>query len=199
MTTVNSISYANGKVKLSWQPVYAGKGYLVEKRNEETGAWETYKTLKASTSSITFPAADTETTYRVRAYRGQEYSNEIRTSVIPVIATPGNVKAVANKADGSITVTWNPVAGADYYRVYRTTSSWNRYNKDSNSYSYSYGSSTTVPNYVADSTTVSGYKYVSELKETTITDREIKYTYNGATSTEYKGPKARFFRRGRKL
>ena len=55
MTTVNRISYANGKVKLSWQPVYAGKGYLVEKRNEETGAWETYKTLKASTSSITFP------------------------------------------------------------------------------------------------------------------------------------------------
>ena len=56
--------------------------------------------------------------------------------------------------------------------------------------SYSYGSSATVPNYVADSTTVSGYKFVSELKETTITDREIKYTYNGATSTEYKGPKA---------
>ena len=79
--------------------------------------------------------------------------------LIPVLATPGNVKAVANKADGSITVTWNPVAGADYYRVYRTTSSWNRYNKDSNSYSYSYGSSATVPNYVADSTTVSGYKY----------------------------------------
>ncbi|MFR6583223.1 MAG: hypothetical protein ACLURP_15300 [Ruminococcus sp.] len=190
MTTVNRISYANGKMKLSWQPVYAGKGYLVEKRNEETGAWETYKTLKASTSSITFPAADTETTYRVRAYRGQEYSNEISATVIPVLATPGNVKAVANKADGSITVTWNPVAGADYYRVYRTTSSWNRYNKDSNSYSYSYGSSATVPNYVADSTTVSGYKFVSELKETTITDREIKYTYNGATSTEYKGPKA---------
>ena len=89
------------------QPVYAGKGYLVEKRNEETGAWETYKTLKASTSSITFPAADTETTYRVRAYRGQEYSNEIRATVNPVLATPGNVKAVANKADGSITVTWN--------------------------------------------------------------------------------------------
>ena len=190
MTTVNRISYANGKVKLSWQPVYAGKGYLVEKRNEETGAWETYKTLKASTSSITFPAADTETTYRVRAYRGQEYSNEISATVIPVIATPGNVKAVANKADGSITVTWNPVAGADYYRVYRTTSSWNSYNKDSNSYSYNYGSSAVVPNYVADSTTVSGYKFVSELKETTITDREIKYTYNGATSTEYKGPKA---------
>ena len=35
-----------------------------------------------------------------------------------------------------------------------------------------------------------GNKFVSELKETTITDREIKYTYNGATSTEYKGPKA---------
>ena len=41
MTTVNRISYAYGNVMLSWQPVYAGKGYLVEKRNEETGAWET--------------------------------------------------------------------------------------------------------------------------------------------------------------
>ena len=56
---------------------------------------QTYKTLKASTSSITFPAADTETTNRVRAYKGQEYSNEISATVIPVIATPGNVKAVS--------------------------------------------------------------------------------------------------------
>ena len=98
MTTVNRISYANGKMKLSWQPVYAGKGYLVEKRNEETGAWETYKTLKASTSSITFPAADTETTYRVRAYRGQEYSNEIRATVNPVLATPGQCKSCCKQS-----------------------------------------------------------------------------------------------------
>lgn len=190
MTKVNEIEYANGKVKLSWQPIYTSKGYVVEKYNEETDSYETIKTLKASTGSYMFPAAEKTTQYRVRAFSGNEYTNGLVVTVEPVIAAPTGVKAVANSKDGSITVTWNAVAGADYYRVYRTTSSWNLYNKDSQSYSHQGGRELNW--YVADSTRVSGYRDAkkADKKATTFVDRPITYTVDGATNTEYEGPKA---------
>lgn len=190
MTEVNKIKYANGKVKLSWQPIYTSKGYVVEKYNEETDSYETIKTLKASTGSYMFPAAEKTTKYRVRAFSGNEYTNGLTVTVEPVVAAPTGVKAVANSKDGSITVTWNAVAGADYYRVYRTTSSWNLYNKDAQSYSHQGGRELNW--YVADSTRVSGYRYAKEadMKATTFVDRPITYTVDGATNTEYEGPKA---------
>ena len=190
MVEVNRIQYADGKVKLSWQPVYTGKGYVVEKYNEETGGYETIKTLKASTGSYMFPAAEKTTEYRVRAFSGNEYTDGLEVTVNPVVAAPTGVKAVANAKDGSITVTWNAVAGADYYRVFRTTSSWNLYNKDSKSYIHQNGEMLTW--YVADSTRVSGYREAkeAEMKTTTFVDRPITYTVDGATNTEYEGPKA---------
>ena len=186
----DQIQYADGKVKLSWQPVYTGKGYVVEKYNEETGGYETIKTLKASTGSYMFPAAEKTTKYRVRAFSGNEYTNGLEVTVNPVVAAPTGVKAVANAKDGSITITWNAVAGADYYRVFRTTSSWNLYNKDSKSYIHQDGEMLTW--YVADSTRVSGYREAkeAEMKTTTFVDRPITYTVDGATNTEYEGPKA---------
>ena len=186
----NPVQYANGKVKLSWQPVYTSKGYVVEKYNEETDSYETIKTLKASTGSYMFPAAEKTTRYRVRAFSGNEYTDGLTVIVNPVVAAPTGVKAVANANDGSITVTWNAVAGADYYRVFRTTSSWNLYNKDSKSYIHQNGKM--LPWYVADSTRVSGYRDAKEadMKTTTFVDRPITYTVDGATNTEYEGPKA---------
>ncbi len=59
---------------------------------------ETYKTLKASTSSITFPAADTGKQPIVYVHtEDRECSNEIRATVNPVLATPGNVSLLQTK------------------------------------------------------------------------------------------------------
>ena len=68
---VSSKQNANGTLKLTWNPVYAGNGYLIEKKNRDTGVWEAYKTItRAATSSFTFPAANGQTdTYRIRAYK----------------------------------------------------------------------------------------------------------------------------------
>ena len=68
---VSSKQNANGTLKLTWNPVYAGNGYLIEKQNQDTGVWEAYKTItRAATSSFTFPAANGQTdTYRIRAYK----------------------------------------------------------------------------------------------------------------------------------
>ena len=188
---------ANGTVRVKWNPVYAGNGYLIEKKNQDTGVWEVYKTItRAATSSFTFPAANGQTdTYRIRAYKNgnpKTYTEDYSFEVDPYLAAPTGVKATVNKADGSITVKWNPVAGADYYEVYRTTRAASTYNKDTKTYSYSYGYANRLDNWVVDANSKYGYKVSDEdLTATTTTDRKVSYVNgNGIEQTRYEGPKA---------
>ena len=96
--------------------------------------------------------------------------------VDPYLAAPTGVKATVNKADGSITVKWNPVAGADYYEVYRTTRAAYAYNKDTKTYSYAYGYANPLDNWVVDANSKYGYKISDEdLTATTTTDRKVSY------------------------
>ena len=194
---VSSKQNANGTLKLTWNPVYAGNGYLIEKKNQDTGVWEAYKTItRAATSSFTFPAANGQTdTYRIRAYKNgnpKTYTEDYSFEVDPYLAAPTGVKATVNKADGSITVKWNPVAGADYYEVYRTTRAASTYNKDTKTYSYSYGYANRLDNWVVDANSKYGYKVSDEdLTATTTTDRKVSYVNgNGIEQTRYEGPKA---------
>lgn len=186
---------ANGTVRVKWNPVYAGNGYLIEKKNQDTGVWEAYKTItRAATSSFTFPAANGQTdTYRIRAYKNgnpKTYTEDYSFEVDPYLAAPTGVKATVNKADGSITVKWNPVAGADYYEVYRTTRAAYAYNKDTKTYSYAYGNP--LENWVVDANSKYGYKVSDEdLTATTTTDRKVSYVNgDGIEQTWYEGPKA---------
>lgn len=195
--TVSSKQNANGTLKLTWNPVYAGNGYLIEKKNQDTDVWEAYKTItRAATSSFTFPAANGQTdTYRIRAYKNgnpKTYTEDYSFEVDPYLAAPTGVKATVNKADGSITVKWNPVAGADYYEVYRTTRAASTYNKDTKTYSYSYGYANRLDNWVVDANSKYGYKVSDEdLTATTTTDRKVSYVNgNGIEQTWYEGPKA---------
>lgn len=186
---------ANGTVRVKWNPVYAGNGYLIEKKNQDTGVWEAYKTItRAATSSFTFPAANGQTdTYRIRAYKNgnpKTYTEDYSFEVDPYLAAPTGVKATVNKADGSITVKWNPVAGADYYEVYRTTRAAYAYNKDTKTYSYAYANK--LDNWVIDANSKYGYKVSDEkLTATTTTDRKVSYVNgDGIEQTWYEGPKA---------
>ena len=193
--TVSSKQNANGTLKLTWNPVYAGNGYLIEKKNQDTGVWEAYKTItRAATSSFTFPAANGQTdTYRIRAYKNgnpKTYTSAYEFWVNPYLAAPTGVKATVNKADGSITVKWNPVAGADYYEVYRTTRAAYAYNKDTKTYLYA--NANPLDNWVVDANSKYGYKISDEdLTATTTTDRKVSYVNgNGIEQTWYEGPKA---------
>lgn len=192
---VSSKQNANGTLKLTWNPVYAGNGYLIEKKNQDTDVWEAYKTItRAATSSFTFPAANGQTdTYRIRAYKNgnpKTYTTAYEFKVNPYLAAPTGVKATVNKADGSITVKWNPVAGADYYEVYRTTRAADGYDKDTKTYSYAYGYG--LDNWVVDANSKYGYKISDEkLTATTTTDRKVSYVSgDGIEQTWYEGPKA---------
>lgn len=177
---VNTVQKSNGKVTVTWNPVYTAKGYQIEKYDAKTGEWNTYKTIKkAKTSSYTFPATSDENgvKYRIRAYNGKKYTDYIDVDVYPVLAAPTNVKA---KVSGqTVKISWKAVKGADYYRVFRTSSAWSSYDKDLKEYYYN--GATEVGRYVADSTTVSGYRYrdLEEMNVTSVVDQEITYSYNG--------------------
>lgn len=199
VTVISTKRNTNGTVKASWKPVYSGNGYVIEKYNDKTDEYELFATIaKASTSSYTFPAAVGESVdYRIRAYKNgnsgepkeYSYSSEI-ISVSPYLAAPTGVTAKANNADGSITVSWKAVAGADYYQVYRTTSPARTQDKDTNSYYYNGGYE--VPVLVEDANSIAGYKVSEdELTATTLVDRAVKYTNtNGIEKTFVKGPSA---------
>ncbi len=186
------MSAKNGKTKLIWTPVYSAKGYLIEKMDNETKKWSTVKTIKkAKKTSYTLPASKDYDgiQYRIRAYKGNEYSNEATYTARPYLKTPTNVKAVAQK-DGSIKITWKKVKGADYYSVHRTKSSFSVYDEDKKCYIYY--SSDPVPYYVEDASMMCGYRDLDDEKLTgnTLIDRPIVYTTNGVENTVYEGPQA---------
>ncbi|MDO5135495.1 MAG: hypothetical protein Q4D55_05530 [Eubacteriales bacterium] len=190
--TAKRIDLANGKVKLTWNPVYAASGYLVEVQDKVTDKWTTYKKLKAKATSITLPKNSEKkaVSYRVRAYKGTEYTNAYEVWVAPYLAPVSGVKAKASAANGSITVSWKPVAGADYYKVYRTTSSDVLYDKSAKAYMYNYDNSVLVGKYVEDASKVTGYRLAkaSERNVTSIVDKPLTYTVEGVKSTLYAGP-----------
>lgn len=203
---ISEVQKSTGKVVWSWSPVYSAKGYLVEKYNNVTGKWSTYKKIKkAKTGSITLPKSTDNkgTKYRLRAYsstkNGAKYTNEITCIVKPVLKTPTGVKAKKSNKTGKITVTWKKVKGADYYVVYRTTNPWTVYNKDLKGYEPS--NATAMDLYIADASRKGGYRVIKsndteELKEyykdggkLKFVDTEITVTEDGVTNVIHEGPK----------
>ena len=88
--------------------------------------WVEYKKLPATTTSVVLPAETrttpnnevyTDTTYRIRAYKGNKYSSGIsyKTNASAGMVEKVTAKSVAN----GISVSWTPVNGAAYYKVYR--------------------------------------------------------------------------------
>ncbi len=127
---------AKGQYVVKWNKMTGISGYKVEKYNEVTEKFDVYKTLKKSAVSVTLPAvaAGSETVeYRIRPYSGKKYYGGISDIyVYPQLAAVKNVKAVQT-AEG-VQVSWSPVAGADYYRVYRAKKDSAIYNKTTKTY-----------------------------------------------------------------
>lgn len=113
-----------GKTVLVWDKMTNIKGYYVEKYNKTTGVWDKVKTLKASATTYTFPkvaVGSDKAEWRIRPYDADKVYEGVTRTIYPTLATVTGV--TAKKTSEGIKVTWKPVAGADYYRVYRTTSS----------------------------------------------------------------------------
>ena len=126
-----------GKVALAWKQIPQAQGYLIERYDDKTETWVSQaKLTKASKTSYTLPASPAGKTvrYRIRAYKGNKYTNPTSINVTGSIAVVTGVKATAT-AEG-VRVSWNAVPNASYYRVYRTIDESASYNADLKAYGY---------------------------------------------------------------
>lgn len=129
---------STGSYKVTWNKMTGIKGYYVEKFNAATKKYDVVKKLSKTSASYTFAkvaAGSVDVQYRIRPYTSSKKvkGGDIFT-VSAKLGTVKNVKASAT-ADG-IQVTWSPVAGADFYQVYRTTATDYRYDKTTKTYNY---------------------------------------------------------------
>ena len=186
-TSVNVYKQAqnpkSGKVAIAWYPIPQAKGYLIERYDEEKGEWVTQKKItKAKTTKYTLPTSPLGQTieYRIRAYNGNKYSGSARVSVEGHIAAVTGVKAKAS-ANG-VQISWKSVAGASYYRVYRTADLGSTYNADTKTYSYNGGTSVEIEVFKQASIT-DNYYYT--LGKSTV---KMEMDYEAAYKLAYRRP-----------
>ncbi len=149
----------NGTVKISWKQIPQANGYLIEKYDSASSSWVVQARItKAKTTSYTLPASPLgkTTEYRIRAYKGSKYSHETEISVTGHIAVVTGV--TAKSAGNGVTVSWKPVAGASFYKVYRTTNSAIMYNADIKVYDYA-NSSSVMPKVFKTANITDSYYY----------------------------------------
>jgi len=118
--TVKVANAANG-VKITWNKIAGTKTYTVYRSVYTNGAWSGWKAIKTGVTGTTYTDTSVKSNanvkYTVRAFNGNFSSSYKSSSSIKFLATP-TVKAT-NAAKG-VTVTWNKIAGAKTYTVYRS-------------------------------------------------------------------------------
>ncbi len=155
---------ANGNATVEWKKVYGATSYIVEKNAYDPATkrynWVQVQVLPKTATKTTLAAevaADVDgtvvsikTQYRIKAVGAAGNSSE---DVTTVTKKNGNVQSVTAKATtNGIQVSWSPVAGAAYYRVYRVRTDALVDNKDIGAYATKHG--TQVTEYVGATTPV---------------------------------------------
>lgn len=134
--TLTAASTAYNKVKLTWGGVDGATGYRIYRSTSKTSGFTKIKSI-TSNSKVTYTnsgvACGTTYYYKVRAYRlidgiyyFGEYSPVVSGKASP--AAPGKL-SVAKASKKKVTISWNKVAGASGYRIYRSKSKTSGFSK----------------------------------------------------------------------
>lgn len=172
--SVDATARKDGSKKLTWKRMIGASGYLVEIKDQKTGRWNTWKTLKASKTSCILPRSGTETDteYRICAFKDNCYSNRVCVSTTSyAIGKTGQISVSATSDGMGVNVSWAPIPEAAYYVVYRSTR-FSAYNADLDSYSRS-GDIVSVPDGTAGGSTC-------RIRGNSITDRNYVYRYTAS-------------------
>lgn len=126
-TSVKATAVSASSIRITWEANEEAEGYQVWRSTSETGSFTNLGTIIENEKLSVGLKANTTYYYKVRAYRqidGTKYYSDF-TPVIStetLLAKPVGVK-VASASGTSVKVTWNAVAGADGYQVWRGLSS----------------------------------------------------------------------------
>lgn len=173
----------NGKVAIAWNTIPQAKGYLIEKYDDVKNIWVTQQKInKAKKTTYTLPASPLGKTvhYRIRAFKGNKYSGSDDVYVTGRIAAVTGVKAKASAS--GVQVSWKAVAGASYYRVYRTADLGSIYNADTKTYGYDGGESVEIQAFKQASITDNYYYTLGSANV------KMQRDYEAAEKLAYKSP-----------
>ncbi len=119
---ITSVKNTTTGVKVSWETLPTAEKYYVYRKVVGAKSWTRIATLGADKTSYTDTKANSGNryTYTVKCYDGKYYSLYNKTGVSIVFLSTPMLKAVeGSSAAGYAKVSWNKVAGATGYRVYR--------------------------------------------------------------------------------
>lgn len=180
----STIEDASGNVSVTWNAVTGAEGYKVEKKDASTSEWKAVKTLSASTTSYKFTVTQSEGTayYRIYAYAGNNvsYYNYVDAEYVPTYRTSG-ITATAKADLTGVEVSWTPVSGAAYYKVYRSRQ-MGRYNADKGYYNIPSGQIVQIVSKAGTMDETKSYyvsvpEYTSKITKTSVTDTYQGYQY----------------------
>lgn len=120
------------KVSLSWQKTNGAKGYQIYRSTKKNGKYKLVKTIKKGTitscSNISHPRGKVYY-YKVRAYAVGEKGQRVygKFSVQKPAAPKKPKLRLKKKTSGRVTLSWNKVARADGYYIYRSTTKSGKY------------------------------------------------------------------------
>ena len=120
-------------IDIKWEKSDGANYYQVYRSDKSNGKYVLLGTYDENTTSSVSRQLGCGTTYyyKVRAYRwvsGERVFSDFSkvVSAKPVLSSPSNVKA-ARKSATTIGISWNKVAGGEYYQVYRSDKKAGKY------------------------------------------------------------------------
>jgi len=124
---VTATAVSSSSITVSWSAVTGATGYRIYHSTSSSGTFSEAGTSTTISFTDTGLTASTAYYYKVAAYNsGGTGEQSSVVSAVTFIGTPTGVTA-AVASSSSITVSWNAVASATGYRIYRSTSSGGTY------------------------------------------------------------------------
>ena len=130
----------NGQVTLTWNSVSNAYYYKIYRSNSATGTYSYIGTAYSTSYTNTGLTNGQTYYYKVSAvdysYNESALSSYVSATPTAGISTPTGLTATAG--NGQVTLTWNSVSNAYYYKIYRSNSATGTYSYIGTAYSTSY-------------------------------------------------------------
>lgn len=131
----------NSAIKLTWNKVNNADGYVVYQT--KNGKWTRIAKIDANTNTYTVNKLTSGTTYKfaIRAYKNVKGKEALspKCQILTSSTNPANItKATFATTDNSVQMSWNKVAGATGYRVYKYNASTKKWQAIANIKNTSY-------------------------------------------------------------